>query len=437
MSCSAYSCKNRGHDTYDKNNQLRAKKVRLHRFPLSDAKRLKKWIHQTRLKAWKPTKSSRLCSEHFEEKYLITPSTGRGVRLRNDAIPTIFSFPSQFPKKKTAGTRKRVTLFPEDRVPEDVSSIQAQPKCSAESTRLKKTPSYLNHSIWHPSRFHDDYCVPQSIDWAVKDKPNEVPPSALQKQGLIFIPKLAIRIKEKWDWLTMEVKGPFPETQIGHRFVLTVMDYYSKWLEAYPMKTCTSKEIAQIISDLISRFGFPVGILCCLGVMLTLEINSALGDLKKLTGQLIFYRPLGVSLDPVTKSLVDRLVSDLVKEHPDHWDVYLAASVFSFCCKEHPTTRQIPLSLLRCKGTQSVSTSPRKLPYNGIKGRTFVILEAQPPTKEVCVECNQCLEWMLVTQDSELKRYEEMKLGDEDYTHTCVSCRVAMSCRVALEVMRG
>lgn len=99
MSCSAYNCKNRGHDTYDKNNQLRAKKVRLHRFPLSDAKRLKKWIHQTRLKAWKPTKSSRLCSEHFEEKYLITPSTGRGVRLRNDAIPTIFSFPSQFQKK--------------------------------------------------------------------------------------------------------------------------------------------------------------------------------------------------------------------------------------------------------------------------------------------------------------------------------------------------
>ena len=39
-----------------------------------------------------------------------------------------------------------------------------------------------------------------------------------------------------------------------------------------------------------------------------LQINSALGDLKKLTGQLIFYRPLGVSLDPVTKSLVDRFV---------------------------------------------------------------------------------------------------------------------------------
>uniref|UniRef100_A0A8C7K5Q9 Uncharacterized LOC116365777 n=1 Tax=Oncorhynchus kisutch TaxID=8019 RepID=A0A8C7K5Q9_ONCKI len=256
------------------------------------------------MKAWKPTKSSRLCSEHFQEKYLITPSTGRGIRLRNDAIPTIFSFPSQFQKKVIC---ELMQVY---------SSVEV-------STRLKKTPSYLNHSIWHPSHFHDDYCIPQ--------------------------------IKEKWEWLTMEVKGPFPETQIGHRFVLTVMDYYSKWVEAYPMKTCTSKEIAKIISDLISRFGFPVGILCCLGVMLTFLIQYV----QHVFMLALLYHHLK------TKSLVlVVLVSDLVKEHPDHWDVYLAASVFSFCCKEHPTTRQIPLSLLRCGGTQSVSTSPRKLPVS-------------------------------------------------------------------------
>ncbi|XP_064818198.1 uncharacterized protein LOC135535687, partial [Oncorhynchus masou masou] len=371
-------------------------------FPKRDPKRIKEWVGQMKWKDWQPTPHSLLCSEHFEERCM--DRTGQTVRLRDDAIPTIFAFPSHLQKK-----------FPEDPVPEESTQ------------REKSPPTYLNHSIWHPSRFHDDYCVPQSIDWAVKDMPKEIPSATLEKA----------RSRRKWDWLTMDVKGPFPETKSRHKFVLTVMDYYSKWMEAYPMKTNNSKEIAKIISDLISRFGFPVGILSCLTRAHILEINLALGDLKKLTCQLIFYRPLGVSLDPVTKSLVDRLVSDLVKEHPDRWDVYLAASVFSFCCKEHPTTRQIPLSLLRCGGTQSVSTSPRKLPDNGIKGRTFVILDAQPPQREVRVECNQCSQWSTVSQDSELKRYEEMKLGEEDYTHTCVSCRVAMSCRVALEVMRG
>ncbi|XP_036837348.1 uncharacterized protein LOC118964964 isoform X2 [Oncorhynchus mykiss] len=418
--CSAFNCRN----TF-KNVKHKTNKVTFHSFPKRDPKRIKEWVGQMKWKDWQPTPHSLLCSEHFEERCM--DRTGQTVRLRDDAIPTIFAFPSHLQKKfqKTAGRRKRVTLFPEDPVPEESTQ------------REKSPPTYLNHSIWHPSRFHDDYCVPQSIDWAVKDMPKEIPSATLEKQGLIFIPKHAIKIKEKWDWLTMDVKGPFPETKSRHKFVLTVMDYYSKWMEAYPMKTNNSKEIAKIISDLISRFGFPVGILSCLTRAHILEINLALGDLKKLTCQLIFYRPLGVSLDPVTKSLVDRLVSDLVKEHPDRWDVYLAASVFSFCCKEHPTTRQIPLSLLRCGGTQSVSTSPRKLPDNGIKGRTFVILDAQPPQREVRVECNQCSQWSTVSQDSELKRYEEMKLGEEDYTHTCVSCRVAMSCRVALEVMRG
>uniref|UniRef100_A0AAZ3P8A6 THAP-type domain-containing protein n=1 Tax=Oncorhynchus tshawytscha TaxID=74940 RepID=A0AAZ3P8A6_ONCTS len=262
--CSAFNCRN----TF-KNVKHKTNKVTFHSFPKRDPKRIKEWVGQMKWKDWQPTPHSLLCSEHFEERCM--DRTGQTVRLRDDAIPTIFAFPSHLQKKVFSQLRQ------------------------------KSPPTYLNHSIWHPSRFHDDYCVPQ--------------------------------IKEKWDWLTMDVKGPFPETKSRHKFVLTVMDYYSKWMEAYPMKTNNSKEIAKIISDLISRFGFPVGILSCLTRAHILEVR-------------------------------DLLVQHLVKEHPDRWDVYLAASVFSFCCKEHPTTRQIPLSLLRCGGTQSVSTSPRKLPVS-------------------------------------------------------------------------
>ncbi|XP_010894219.2 uncharacterized protein LOC105025314 isoform X1 [Esox lucius] len=432
--CSAYKCSN-STDRYEK-GKLKTNNVKLYSFPLREPRRLKQWVDQMRWKAWKPTRHSRVCAEHFEEKYLIT--SGQGVRLSPDAIPTIFSFPSEFQKKKITVTRKRVTLYAEDQIQGEVPTAPANPRnIGSNSAGLKETHSYLDHSIWHPSRFHDDYCVPQSIGWAVNDEPNEVPPSALQKQGLIFIPKLAIRIKEKWEWLSMEVKGPFRETEIGHTFVLTVMDYYSKWVEAYPMKTTSSKEIAKIISDLISRFGFPVGILSYLSITLIVEINEALSDLKNLICQFICYSPSGLSLDPVTKSLTDRLVhavtrlkklsdscswlvSDLVRDHPDRWDVHLAASVFSFCCQEHPTTGQTPLSLLRCGGTPSVSISPRRPTDNGIK-KTFVILEAEPPAKEVCVHCSQCSEWILLSQDMELKRYEDMKLGNEDYTHTPVS----------------
>uniref|UniRef100_A0A4W5PPH4 THAP-type domain-containing protein n=1 Tax=Hucho hucho TaxID=62062 RepID=A0A4W5PPH4_9TELE len=352
--CSAFNCRN----TF-KNVKHKTNKVTFHSFPKRDPKRIKEWVGQMKWKDWQPTPHSLLCSEHFEERCM--DRTGQTVRLRDDAIPTIFAFPSHL-QKKVLSKLRQVCCF------------------------HKSPPTYINHSIWHPSRFHDDYCVPQvqSTYHSYLDFLKIFYKYLIS--AYLFCIYLFCRIKEKWQWLTMDVKGPFPETKSRHKFVLTVMDYYSKWMEAYPMKTNNSKEIAKIISDLISRFGFPVGILSCLTRAHILEVRDACID------------------------RVRALHRHLVKSHPDRWDVYLAASVFSFCCKEHPTTRQIPLSLLRCGGTQSVSTSPRKLP---------------------------CSQWSTVSQDSELKRYEEMKLGDEDYTHTCVSCRVAMSCRVALEVMRG
>uniref|UniRef100_A0A8C7N2X3 Uncharacterized LOC116365777 n=1 Tax=Oncorhynchus kisutch TaxID=8019 RepID=A0A8C7N2X3_ONCKI len=298
--CSAFNCRN----TF-KNVKHKTNKVTFHSFPKRDPKRIKEWVGQMKWKDWQPTPHSLLCSEHFEERCM--DRTGQTVRLRDDAIPTIFAFPSHLQKKVFSQLRQ------------------------------KSPPTYLNHSIWHPSRFHDDYCVPQvqSTYHSYLD---------LKKKKFkylihvyLFSNYLFFRIKEKWDWLTMDVKGPFPETKSRHKFVLTVMDYYSKWMEAYPMKTNNSKEIAKIISDLISRFGFPVGIL-------TTDCTLSARGYELATFRL--------------------LVQHLVKEHPDRWDIYLAASVFSFCCKEHPTTRQIPLSLLRCGGTQSVSTSPRKLPVS-------------------------------------------------------------------------
>ncbi|CDQ97871.1 unnamed protein product [Oncorhynchus mykiss] len=103
--CSAFNCRN----TF-KNVKHKTNKVTFHSFPKRDPKRIKEWVGQMKWKDWQPTPHSLLCSEHFEERCM--DRTGQTVRLRDDAIPTIFAFPSHLQKKfqKTAGRRKRVTL---------------------------------------------------------------------------------------------------------------------------------------------------------------------------------------------------------------------------------------------------------------------------------------------------------------------------------------
>lgn len=52
-----------------------------------------------KLKDWTPSRFSVLCMNHFEDQYI--DKTGKGVKLREDAVPTIFSSPEDTQKTKT------------------------------------------------------------------------------------------------------------------------------------------------------------------------------------------------------------------------------------------------------------------------------------------------------------------------------------------------
>lgn len=64
-----------------------------------------------------------------------------------------------------------------------------------------------------------------------------------------------------WQWLGLDVRGPLPPTLNGHRYVLSVTDYFSKWVEAVPVESCLPSCVAKHIVDVIAHFGFPLRIL--------------------------------------------------------------------------------------------------------------------------------------------------------------------------------
>ncbi|XP_023280559.1 THAP domain-containing protein 5-like isoform X2 [Seriola lalandi dorsalis] len=51
-----------------------------------------------KLKDWTPSRFSVLCVNHFEEQYI--DRTGKCVKLREDAVPTMFSSPDETQKRK-------------------------------------------------------------------------------------------------------------------------------------------------------------------------------------------------------------------------------------------------------------------------------------------------------------------------------------------------
>jgi hypothetical protein len=49
-----------------------------------------------------------------------------------------------------------------------------------------------------------------------------------------------------------------PPYSKGHQYILAITDYFTKWVEAIPMKSVTSKDVINFIKEhVIHRFGIP------------------------------------------------------------------------------------------------------------------------------------------------------------------------------------
>ena len=60
----------------------------------------------------------------------------------------------------------------------------------------------------------------------------------------------------------MDFLGPLTKTSEGHKYILLVVDAFSKWPEAFPMKSTEASELARILYDeIICRYGAPSSIL--------------------------------------------------------------------------------------------------------------------------------------------------------------------------------
>jgi transposase InsO family protein len=63
------------------------------------------------------------------------------------------------------------------------------------------------------------------------------------------------------DCVTTDIVGPLPRTPRGNKYILTVMDCFTKWLEVYPIPDQTAETCAaKLLDEYIGRFGCPLAL---------------------------------------------------------------------------------------------------------------------------------------------------------------------------------
>ena len=61
------------------------------------------------------------------------------------------------------------------------------------------------------------------------------------------------------DRVHIDILGPFPISRSGNRYVLMLIDQFTRWLEAYPLPDQTAEQVARVVVDqFIARFGSPL-----------------------------------------------------------------------------------------------------------------------------------------------------------------------------------
>ena len=78
--------------------------------------------------------------------------------------------------------------------------------------------------------------------------------------------------------LHLDIVGPLPESE-GHSYLLTVIDRFSRWLEAIPLVDITAKTCATaLLRHWVARYGVPASIVTDRGRQFTSELWAELAQ---------------------------------------------------------------------------------------------------------------------------------------------------------------
>jgi hypothetical protein len=139
-----------------------------------------------------------------------------------------------------------------------------------------------------------------------------------------------------------------PPSSKGHQYVLAITDYFTKWVEAIPMKSVTLKDVVNFIKEhVIHRFGIPQTIMTDGGsVFISEEFRKFTTDVGiKLIRSSPFYAQANGQAEASNQSLI-KLIKRKIDEHPRRWHDVSSKALSAHRISCHGATKTLPYHLV-------------------------------------------------------------------------------------------
>ena len=167
---------------------------------------------------------------------------------------------------------------------------------------------------------------------------------APQRQG----PLQAFPVGEPMERLAIDLTGPHPPSRSGHTYILTVVDLFTKWAEAIPLRNKEAISVARALVDVvISRFGVPLQILSDNGR----EFDNSV--MKEICRLLQIDKLRTTAYKPSTNGAVERfhrtlnaMIGKVVANTQRNWDECLPTVMAAYRASKHESTGSSPNLLM-------------------------------------------------------------------------------------------
>lgn len=140
--------------------------------------------------------------------------------------------------------------------------------------------------------------------------------------------------------VAIDIVGPLsPTSEKGNRYVLTMVDYATRYPDAVALPSIETERVAEALLEMFSRVGIPREIISDRGTSFMSRV------MKELSRLLSFEQLPTTPYHPMANGLVERfngtlkqMIRRMCQESPKNWDRYLAPLLFAY--------REVPQSSL-------------------------------------------------------------------------------------------
>src|SRR6218665_441189 len=200
---------------------------------------------------------------------------------------------------------------------------------------IRKSIAQLQRRAYWPGWKEDVRRFCQRCDRCARYR-REKPP----RQGKLQNPAVG----EQMERFGIDITGPHPVSSKGNKYILTAIDYFSRWAEALPIRNQEAVTVAEaLMVNVFSRFGMPRQILTDQGPCFESNLFKELCKLMEIDKiRTTPYRPSGNGMIERFHRTLNMLLGKVVSERQKDWDLHVPYIIAAYPSTEHEATQRTP-----------------------------------------------------------------------------------------------